>query len=93
MKSVCKYPVPVTDLFHLDIPVGAEILMVQVQHGGPKIWALVDLSRPVERRFFRLAGTGHDIDDSVSLTYIGTFQLNNGNFVGHVFEIGGLNDI
>ena len=90
MLRVYKYTIPVEDHFSLDLPAGAKILTVQVQYQEPQIWALVDSGQSNVRRDFRMAGTGHDIkEDNDSLTYIGTFQLSGGSFIGHLFEITG----
>jgi len=85
MKAVWKFQVPSTDTFSLTMPIRAQILSVQAQHGGPMIWCLVDPLAPTESRTFRLAGTGHKIEELVE--YIGTFQMFDGTLVGHLFEI------
>ena len=85
MKRVYKYSVPMKDKFYIEMPKGAEILCVQVQHERPHIWALVDPSEEIQRFIFRLAGTGGDIDDKLVLKYIGTFQMDDGIFIGHLF--------
>lgn len=88
MNSVYKYTIPVEDYFSLDLPKGAKILTVQEQHGEPQLWALVNKDKPNEKRNFRLVGTGHPVKESPeSLNYISTFQLADGSFIGHVFEI------
>lgn len=88
MKSVYKYPVSSDDYFQLDMPYGAEILSVQVQQGNPYIWALVDKKEDLMvTRKFRLARTGHPISET-NLSFIGTFQLDDGYLVFHLFEIG-----
>lgn len=84
--SVWKYDLPVDDDVDLEMPAGATILAVQTQGGAPRLWALVDPLAPKETRRFRVAGTGHAILDADRLTYVGTFQLVAGAFVGHVFE-------
>lgn len=44
--------------------------------------------RELEERNFRLAGTGHRIEEEQEkLSFIGTFQLYGGSFIGHLFEI------
>ena len=88
MLKVYKYPVPIKDYFSLELPKGAKILTVQTQRGEPQIWALVNPGNPTETRNFRFAGTGHPITESEKeLNYIGTFQLQGGGFIGHIFEI------
>ncbi len=85
---VFKYTIPVENYFSLSLPRGAKILTVQEQYNNPQIWALVDPNNRTEIRKFRLAGTGHLIQENTdSLDYIGTFQLADGQFIGHVFEI------
>lgn len=88
MKTIYKYPLPIEDVVSIDMPVGAEVLTVQMQRGEPQLWALVpiDTWAPKERRLFRVAGTGHPIGSKVR-RYIGTFQLLNGDLVFHVFEV------
>jgi len=88
MLTVYKYAVPVEDYFSLELSQGAKILTVQVQHDSPQIWALVNPESPTETRHFRLAGTGHSIQENGEvLNYLGTFQLARGGFIGHLFEI------
>lgn len=76
--------------FEFAMPKGAELLTVQTQYAGgpgetPALWALVDPDAPRETRRFQLVGTGHrEVEED--LTYVGTFQLTGGSFVGHVFE-------
>ena len=69
------------------IPTGSDVLSVQVQHGELQLWAMVrlDLGVSCERRFV-VVGTGHYMP-SGRHEYLGTFQLADGNFVGHVFEV------
>jgi hypothetical protein len=85
---VYKFPIPVEDSGRIEMPKGAKILKIQVQHGTPCMWALVDSKAPKEMREFRIVGTGQHIELSpyLELTYIGTFQVNGGHLVFHVFE-------
>jgi hypothetical protein len=88
MSTVWKYPLPDDwrDTFDLDMPAGAQVLAVQVQHGHPCIWALVDPSASLETRLFRIAGTGHPITEALG-RHVGTFQMLGGDVVFHVFEV------
>jgi hypothetical protein len=99
---IYKYPVELTDEFSVALPRFCQILTVQVQDGKPFMWikhALNTtnssslrsddpvLSLPLISRKFRLAGTGHPIDELESSNrqmikgarcrweYVGTFQL------------------
>ncbi len=84
-QVVWKYPMTVPETV-LDLPEDARVLCVQVQHEVPNLWVLLDPDRPAQRRRFGIAGTGHPIDIA-GLPYVGTFQLFDGGFVGHVFEL------
>jgi len=88
VRAVWKYPVEVYDRFTLTMPAGATVLTVQMQHGVPYLWALVDPKATPETRRFRLAGTGHVMRDEVEEeVYVGTFQMSGGGLVFHVFEV------
>lgn len=86
MKKVFKYQIEARDSQTITMPKGAEILTVQVQHGEPCIWALVNPDNEPEEVKLRIHGTGHNVPSSELLSYIGTFQLHGGNFVFHVFR-------
>jgi hypothetical protein len=84
MKAVWKFTIQ-GPRQTIEMPAGAKILSLQTQHNEPQIWALVDTHAPKESRTFRAVPTGADfIDDE--MTYIGTFQINNGSLVFHIFE-------
>ena len=89
MLTIYKYPVLIKDHFTLELPVGAEILTVQTQRGTPHLWARVDSETEEETRYFRLSGTGHPLGEDYIriINYIGTFQMENGALVFHLFEI------
>lgn len=88
INKIYKYQLEVKDYFSIVMPKGASILTVQVQQGIPCIWAIVDPEQILmETRNFRIFGTGHPILVSAKNSYIGTFQLQNGGFVGHLFEM------
>lgn len=88
--EVFKYGIPITiaGLFTIELPKGAKILTAQGQHNHPQMWALVDDKSTKETRRFLLVGTGDSIDNNPeTLDYIGTFQLNGGASIKHLFEI------
>lgn len=88
MKRVYKYQLEIKDEVLVSMPKDAKILTVQVQNGRPCIWASVDpSSSDMEIRKFRIAGTGHPVEDSIIENYIGTVQMYEGKLVFHVFEI------
>lgn len=85
MRRVFKFPLAVTDDQTVGMPIGAEILCVQVQDSIPCMWALCDPSEKLVQRRFLTHGTGHALllDDA---RYVGTYQLDGGMLVFHVFE-------
>ena len=86
MRTVYKYPLLLEDTQEIEMPGGSQILTVQVQRDQPCVWALVETQSQLVNRTFRVAGTGHDIPYGPELDYIGTFQLQSGLLVFHVFE-------
>jgi hypothetical protein len=87
MYSIYKYTLQTTGLQEIEVPVNSRILCVQVQYNQPNIWILVDLNE-IEKETLNIIikGTGFEIDSGTNLHYIGTYQLESGNFVGHVFQ-------
>ena len=79
VRTIHKYAFEVTDDVVIEMPAGAEVLAVQVQNGSPCVWAEVDTDAPMQKRTFRVAGTGHPLDlDRVWRRHVGTFQLRGG---------------
>ena len=93
MQTIWKFPLETTDRQVIRMPVGSRILTVQTQSqsGKPCLWAVVDSDAPLQPRGFEICGTGHpmSINGDEIHEYIGTYQLNDGQLVFHVFEIFG----
>ena len=85
-RYIYKYEFQANNYLEVVLPEGAEILYVGNQRGVVCLWALVDLAKPLERRKFRLAGTGHEITEEV-VKYTGTVMLHDARLVFHVFEV------
>ena len=86
MKAIYKYPFNLQGIINIEMPKDAQILSIQVQHEIPCIWALVNPKAKKEIRKFVLHGTGSSIKILPEMKHIGTFQLEGGNFIGHLFE-------
>lgn len=88
--TIFKYPLELIkngepqDRCTIDMPVGAQILTLQIQNSVPTIWAYVIPDAATRPRTFRKIGTGHPIDTTADLRYIGTWQ--SAGYVFHVFE-------
>lgn len=87
-NTVYKYQIPSSANFSLELPRGAEILHVAMQHDSPCFWARVDPARPTELRTFMLVGTGHPINPVAGFKAVhhGSFFMQGGVFVFHLFE-------
>lgn len=59
-------------------------LDVQLQHGEAVVWACVDTSRKARAHKVYIRGTGHPFTGDEG-EHIGTFQMNNGTLVFHLF--------
>lgn len=81
MKTIYKYQLPAVGA--LKLPLGAQILTVQLQNGSPTLWALVKPDNTLVNRTISIVGTGWDIESNVK--YINTYM--DGPFVWHAFEI------
>lgn len=88
MTRIYKYPIPIEDRFSLSLPQGARVLCVQTQNNQPQVWVRVDPHALTERRDFFLRGTGHPCGPEIDAArYVGTFQLEGGALVFHLFEV------
>ncbi len=88
-KIIWKYQIPINDKFAIEIPVGSQVLSVQMQKGSPCIWVLVNPDNKLASRAFNLVGTGQKLPsdwDCTKKKFIGTFQMAEGNLVYHLFE-------
>lgn len=89
MITIYKYDIPKGGYFELELPVGAKILTTQVQYEIPRIWVLGDTEEKFEVRYFKLIATGRNykIDPNKIKQYIGTFQMEEGALIFHLFEV------
>lgn len=85
MSTIYKYPLPAVGRNHLNMPAGAKLLTVQLQHGVPTVWAVVS-DEPIESRVIDLRMTGETLPPDPG-EYIATVQMQDGNFVLHAFDV------
>jgi len=84
---IYKCEIPIEKKFTLNLPESAKVLKVDTQFGKPQMWILHNQSHTLIRRHFALITTGEEFDYiGRKLFYIGTFMLDDGMFVGHIFE-------
>lgn len=85
VRTIWKFDVLVADQFELDMPADAHVISVQVQHGSVRMWAVVNPTAALTKRKFHVLGTGHAFKGQPG-NFIGTFQLQGGDLVFHLFE-------
>lgn len=85
-RSIWKFALPMSG--GVEMPKGSIVLSVAMQHGQPHVWALVDPQAPLVRRDLRVYGTGWGMPDEPVGAFRGTFLVNDGQFVFHVFDKG-----
>lgn len=84
MRTIHKFPVKSAP-FKVALPRGAKFLAVQTQHENPQMWFEVETDRPTQDRTFMIVGTGHSMPDD-ELLHLGTFQMQGGALVFHLYE-------
>lgn len=89
-KRIFKFKLQFEEKTELQLPKDCEILTVQLDQKDnvPYLWVLLNLENEKESRIFELFTTGQAIyyDMGIERKYIGTYQYQNGAFIGHVFE-------
>lgn len=85
MQTIWKFPLKVADYQQIEMPEGAEVLAVQVQHNIPCLWARVTSTNPLVEKGIFIVGTGNRVNEDCG-RHLGTFQIANGSLVFHVFE-------
>jgi hypothetical protein len=87
MQKIFKYKLDTSGEQEITMPAFSKILCVKNQHNVPCLWAMIDTdSRLVKRKIITFL-TGADIEfNNQKYEYIGTYLMNNGSFVGHVYE-------
>jgi hypothetical protein len=89
-KRIHKYKVPESrGRFYMVLPAYARIISVQIQRSIPVMWAVIDIEAPNEYRSFILVETGENLPDEIYTNsyYLGTLQLQDGDYVLHLFEV------
>ena len=70
------------------LPRAAKVLCVQTQHERPCVWFEFDEKRHgVDEVTFFIATTGNQFNMPIEAKYLGTFQLDGGTFIGHVYYV------
>lgn len=82
--TIWKFELPIDGV--VEMPASSEVLCVQTQYGKPCLWVKVNTTAPKVVRQFAIVGTGHQMPMPHG-RYVGTFQLDEGSLVFHVFEI------
>ena len=86
MITIWKFPLATVGEQVISIPHGFNILTVREQNNAPVLWASVD-DRETSKANIKILtyGTGAPIPQGQEGVYVGTYMLDDGEFVGHVF--------
>lgn len=86
MKTIYKYPVRMLDDTVIIAPI-TRFLTVDYQKSSNQIcvWAEIDLTLPDKKWLITCWGTGHTVPERQQMEYIGTYQMFNGEEVGHFY--------
>lgn len=85
--TIYKYKLLIEDEQIINLPIKSQILCVQVQRGQPCLWVKLNPTEKLAPRVIYTHGTGHEVGEQ-AYNYIGTYQLNDGMLVFHVFDGG-----
>jgi hypothetical protein len=86
MKQVWKYRLALTsNAQSVLMPLGTQVLSLQLQLEEPVLWAKVYTEAPVVPRYFAFVGTGLSVPENSG--YVGTLLLENGSRALHLFEL------
>lgn len=83
--TIWKFELETNDEQYIEVPAGAVMLDVQIQNGTPCLWVRLDPEAEKYKRRIVTHGTGHRVPTTTTL-YIGSYQLQDGALVFHVFE-------
>lgn len=83
--KILKYQLHVTDTQSVTIKGLRRILTVQVQYGVPCLWAVADPEGMPTTVIIGTYGTGNPLPAALG-DYLGSYQLEDGNLVFHVFN-------
>ena len=72
----------------IDMPEGAKIIHLGVEFIEPVFWALIDDDEEgMEKRQFLCIKDHEEMEEDANLKYLGTYILQQGHIIEHVFEI------
>ena len=93
-KTIWKFDLLMRGRVTVAMPRGAVVLSVGVQRRAhdvevPVVWMQCrsDAAAPIASRVFNVLVTGGSVPSEAG-TFVGTFQINEGEYVGHVFDLG-----
>jgi len=85
VKAIWKYNLHCQDVETIRLPANSKLLTIKTQFRTPCLWALVDLSFPLEDINIKMRLTGEEFEDSQD-EYIGTTLNFSEDIVLHFFK-------
>lgn len=88
--KITKYKLDLVEEQHIDIPGGAVVVDIQLQHADDIVmWVIQNDDAPVVRRTFIIVEEDVDMSPNMILTYIGSVQTHLVKNTHHFFEVTG----
>lgn len=84
MKTIQKLQIKMFGQTEVKIPRGSSFLDIQILHRDLVAWVFIDPNAPIEECLLTMFMDGENMPDYPGY-YLGTFQLDDGTFVGHIF--------
>ena len=89
---IWKFDLPLRGAVTFQIPRGAVVLSVGVQRRAsvevPVVWVCCRPDAPLVARKMSIRVTGGTVPSDDGGLFVGTFQIHEGEYVGHVFDMG-----
>jgi len=85
VKKIFKYQLQPKPENLVEMPKGSRVLTIQTQGSAPNIWAEIDPDAPRIKRKFFIVATGQPMEIPETSSYLGTFQIQDGALVFHVY--------
>lgn len=87
LDVIYKYELPITDgLITIKLPKQSHICDMNYQGDQIFFWVAQNRKAELEERYFRIWGTGHDIENMEKYRFYKTLHMPNG-LVWHIFEL------
>ena len=88
-RKIYKFQIDPSGFTKITVPKNAQILtlMIDQKTGAPCLWIELNTRFELEERNFVVVATGVEFPSDRRFDYVGSFQILEGDFIGHLYEI------